>query len=137
MSIIEKALNKASDRDLVEESLTKIDVLASKLNEHSSELNSAENIDAPKPTTVIYRPRNSISETLKERIKKEECARILNEIQQRTSETLPLLQTNRWLTESRARWLEKTGSIMLALMTACLAIIVNYVVFLRMLHISF
>ncbi len=79
----------------------------------------------------------TLSAQLRNRIKAEEWASIMEDFQQEGKRKHAFLDSNLFLDKRRQRWIEKAGVFFLALFVSAVAIIANYIIFIRMLHANF
>lgn len=77
-----------------------------------------------------------LSRRLASRIALEERRRVMDSWQSDLAESYPLLKTVGSV-ERHARHIEWGGRILWALLMACMAVAINYVIFVRMLHYQF
>lgn len=79
----------------------------------------------------------TLSWQLRKRIEAEELANIMYDLQQKESINHVFLSSPEVLAWHRRKWMEITGVIFLAVAVSAIAIIANYIIFLRMLHVYF
>ncbi len=78
-----------------------------------------------------------LSDRLRRRIEAEETRRILRELQIQEEANYPFLSRPSGFFWRYRAWLEQSGEIIFAAVIAALALVLNYVVFVRLLHIQF
>lgn len=79
----------------------------------------------------------TLSSHLKKRIQTEEMIRIMAHLQQSGLAKHEFLSQPQILTTERRQLLERIGAVLLAITVSAIAIIANYIIFVRMLHTSF
>lgn len=79
----------------------------------------------------------TLSPHLRRRIEAEELANIMRELQQLEGLTHDFLSPPKSLAGYYRKWLEKVGVIFLSVAISTIAIIVNYILFIRILHVQF
>lgn len=79
----------------------------------------------------------TLSSHLKKRIQTEEMIRIMAHLQQSGLAKHEFLSPPQILTAERRQLLERIGAVLLAITVSAIAIIANYIIFVRMLHTSF
>lgn len=77
-----------------------------------------------------------LSRRLANRIALEERRRVMDAWQADLAGTYPFLDPVGYVGRYR-KWVEWTGRILLSVLLACLAVAINYVIFVRMLHYQF
>jgi len=79
----------------------------------------------------------TLSRHLRKRIEAEEWANAMRELQASRESDHDFLSSPESLSWCRRLWVEEIGAIFLAVTTSAIAIIANYILFIRVLHVQF